>query len=187
MDAHQGNLMGDDVEKYMFYKSAVLGLRRRHGHDQALRPGLPTARPTSAPTPHARPSSRRWATASLWISENPARTFWEAVQATIMYQLLLYMDAGYPALAFGRFDQYTWPFLKADLEAGRITMDEAQEIVDAFFLKANCFYRAAPPSSTRSSASATPTSTPPSAASTPRPARTPPTRSPTWSSSRWAG
>ena len=81
----------------------------------------------------------------MWISENPARTFWEACQAAIMYQLLLDMDAGYPALAFGRFDQYTWPFLKADLEAGRITMDEAQEIVDAFFLKANCFYGAAPP------------------------------------------
>ena len=80
-----------------------------------------------------------------WISENPARTFWEAVQATVMYQLLLYMEALYPALAFGRFDQYTWPFLAADLEAGRITLAEAHEIVDAFLLKANCFYRASPP------------------------------------------
>ena len=24
IDAHQGNLMGDDVEKYMFYKSAAI-------------------------------------------------------------------------------------------------------------------------------------------------------------------
>ena len=80
----------------------------------------------------------------MWISESPARTFWEACQGTIMYQLFLALDSRYPAVAFGRFDQYTWPFLKADLEAGRITMDEAQEIVDAFFLKANCFYSAAP-------------------------------------------
>jgi len=29
-----------------------------------------------------------------------------------------------------------------DLEAGNLTLDEAQEIVDAFFLKANCFYGA---------------------------------------------
>ena len=80
----------------------------------------------------------------MWISVNPARTFWEACQAIIMYRLFLFVDAGYPALAFGRFDQYTWPFLKGDLEAGRITMDEAQEIIDAFFLKANSFYRASP-------------------------------------------
>ena len=124
----------------------------------------------------------------MWISENPARTFWEAVQAAIMYQLFLAMDSGYPALAFGRFDQYTWPFLKADLEAGRITMDEAQEIVDAFFLKVQLLLRrcAALPR-TRSSASATPISTPPSAASIPRPARMPPIPSPTWCSNPSAG
>ena len=46
--------------------------------------------------------------------------------------------------ALGRFDQYTWPYLKRDLEDGRITEEYAQEIVDAFFLKANCFYAAGP-------------------------------------------
>ena len=74
-----------------------------------------------------------------WISVNPARTFWEACQAAMMYQLFLALEGGYPACAFGRFDQYTWPFLKSDLEKGAITLDQAQEIVDAFFLKANCF------------------------------------------------
>jgi formate C-acetyltransferase len=49
-----------------------------------------------------------------------------------------------PGPAFGRFDYYTWPFLKKDLESGALTEDEAQEIVDAFFLKANCFYSAGP-------------------------------------------
>jgi formate C-acetyltransferase len=115
-----------------------------------------------------------------WISENPARTFWEACQGTMMYQLFLYMDARQPALAFGRFDQYTWPFLKADLEAGRLTMDEAQEIVDAFFLKSNCFYRANNPKLAQTTASASPITTLPSAASTGTRARTPPTPSPIW-------
>ena len=95
--------------------------------------------------PTRRAELLRMADSLDWIAEKPARTFWEAVQATLMYQLLLHMDCRYPALAFGRFDQYTWPFLKADLEAGRLTIDQAREIVDAFLLKANCFYRAAPP------------------------------------------
>ena len=144
VDAHQGNLMGGDVERYMFYKSAVLAC------DAATvmigRYAEACHRKAEGCTDAARKAElEKMGDGLMWISEKPARTFWEAVQATIMYQLLLYMDARYPALAFGRFDQYTWPFLKADLEAGRITMEEAQEIVDAFVLKANCFYRAAPP------------------------------------------
>ena len=39
----------------------------------------------------------------MWISENPARNFWEACQAAIMYQLFLALDTGYPAPSFGRF------------------------------------------------------------------------------------
>jgi formate C-acetyltransferase len=80
----------------------------------------------------------------LWISENPARSFHEALQATMLYQVFITMDALIPSPALGRFDQYTWPFLKADLEAGRITEAEAQELTDAFFIKANCYYSAGP-------------------------------------------
>lgn len=144
VDAHQGNLMGGDVERYMFYKSAVLAcdaatvMIRRYA--QACR-----LKAEESGDAARKVELQKMADGLEWISRKPARTFWEAVQATIMYQLLLYMDARYPAIAFGRFDQYTWPFLEADLAAGRITLDEAREIVDAFVLKANCFYRAAPP------------------------------------------
>jgi formate C-acetyltransferase len=144
VNAHKGNLMGGDVEKYLFYKSAVLAcdaataMIRRYAETCHRKAGESIDAVRKA-------ELQRMGDGLLWIAEQPARTFWEAVQATVMYQLLLYMDCRYPALAFGRFDQYTWPFLKADLEAGRITMDEAHEIVDAFLLKANCFYRAAPP------------------------------------------
>ena len=144
VDAHRGDLMGDEVECYLFYKSAVLAcdaatvMIRRYA-DACDRKAEASA------DPGRRAELKAMASGLRWIAERPARTFWEAAQATIMYQLLLYMDDRYPALAFGRFDQYTWPFLRADLEAGRLTMDQAHEIVDAFLLKANCFYRAAPP------------------------------------------
>ena len=62
----------------------------------------------------------------------------------MMYQVMIQIESVFPSPALGRFDQYTWPYLKKDLEAGTITPDQAQEIVDAFFLKANCFYGAGP-------------------------------------------
>jgi pyruvate-formate lyase len=52
--------------------------------------------------------------------------------------ILIRAEAAIPGVALGRFDQYTWPFLKQDLEAGRLTPDQAQDITDAFFLKSNC-------------------------------------------------
>jgi pyruvate formate-lyase/glycerol dehydratase family glycyl radical enzyme len=144
IDAHKGNLMGEDMDRFMFYKSAVIAcdaaiiMVTRYG--QAC---LDKAAECMDETRKA--ELHKMGEGLMWISENPARTFWEACQAAIMYQLFLAVDSGYPASAFGRFDQYTWPFLKSDLEAGRITMNEAQEIVDTFFLKANCFYGATPP------------------------------------------
>ena len=123
----------------MFYKSALIvcdaatTLIRRFS-EACARKAEETAEPVR------RAELLKMADGLLWISENPARTFWEACQAAIMYQLFLSIEGGYPAPAFGRFDQYTWPFLKKDLKEGRLTLDEAQEICDAFFLKANCFY-----------------------------------------------
>jgi pyruvate formate-lyase/glycerol dehydratase family glycyl radical enzyme len=144
IDAHKGNMMGEDINKYMFYKSAAIAcdaataMIKRYGM-------ICLDKAENCKNEKRKAELKKMGDGLLWISEKPARTFWEACQGTIMYQLLLYMEARHPALAFGRFDQYTWPFLKADLDAGRVTLDEAQEIVDAFFLKSNCFYRASNP------------------------------------------
>ncbi len=144
IDARKGNLMGEDMPKFMFYKSAAIVcdaaicMIKRYG--QACFDKASQCRDAAR-----KAELMKMGESLMWISENPARTFWEACQATIMYHLLLYMEARHPALAFGRFDQYTWPFLKADLEAGRLSLDEAQEIVDAFFLKSNCLYRVSNP------------------------------------------
>lgn len=139
IDTHHGNLMGEDTKKYLFYKSAVIAcdalsiLIKRYGEE--------CCRQAETCENEQRRKELLWMGEGLtWISENPARTFWEALQLTILYQLYLYSETLFPGPAFGRLDQYTWPLLKADLEAGRINMDQAQEYLDAFFLKANCFY-----------------------------------------------
>ena len=58
----------------------------------------------------------------------------------LMYDVFLKSDNDPGVISLGRFDQYTWPYLKADLEEGRISLEEAQELVDGFFLKINTFY-----------------------------------------------
>jgi len=131
--------MGDKPRRYMFYKSVVITcdaisiLIKRYGEE--------CHRKAAECTDPERKKELQWmGDGMLWISENPARTFWEALQLVMLYQLYLYSETLFPGPAPGRLDQYTWPFLKADLEAGRIDMETAQEYLDAFFLKANCYY-----------------------------------------------
>jgi formate C-acetyltransferase len=143
LDAHWGNLMGEDVDKYMFYKSAVIAC------DAAIllvkRYGQACLDKAAACADAARKAELlKMGESLMWISENPARSFWEAVQGIMLYQVLITIETRIPSPALGRFDQWTWPYLKKDLENGVLTLDQAQEIVDAFFLKANCYYNAGP-------------------------------------------
>jgi len=139
LDAHEGNVMGDEMGKYMFYKAATVAcdgaitLTRRYA-------ALAREMATVAKTPERKAELERMAEGLDWIAENPARTFWEALQQVMLYNVFLKVDNDPGVTSLGRFDQYTWPYLKKDLEEGRITMDEAQELVDAFFLKINTFY-----------------------------------------------
>ncbi len=144
LDAREGNMMGDDIDRALFYTAAVIVCDAAtimiNRYAQACRD---KAEGTSDEARKA--ELLKMAEGLDQIAEGPATTFWEACQAALMYHLLIYAEAKQPALAFGRFDQYTWPYLKADLEAGRLTEDEAQELVDAFFLKSTCFYNATHP------------------------------------------
>jgi formate C-acetyltransferase len=143
LDAHRGHIMGDDMDKYMFHQSVVITcdgaitLVKRYA--QACRD-----KAEDWPDPMRKAELLKMAESLDWISEKPSRNFREAVQLTMMYQVMIQIESPIPSPALGRFDQYTWPFLKKDLEEGTITMDEAQEICDAFFLKANCYYAAGP-------------------------------------------
>jgi formate C-acetyltransferase len=143
LDDHINNIMGEDANKVMFYTgvtitcdAATILIKR---YSQACYEKAKTC-----DDPNRMAELRMMGDSLAWISEHPARTFWEACQATILYQLFMSLESAIPASAFGRFDQYTWPYLKKDLDEGTITMEYAQEIVDAFFLKANCFYGGGP-------------------------------------------
>lgn len=67
-----------------------------------------------------------------WILANPPRSFYEACQAYWFVTLL-----GHPShtAAPGRFDQYMYPFYKKDREEGKITKEEALELLQCLRIK----------------------------------------------------
>lgn len=69
------------------------------------------------------------------VPANPARTFREALQSLYFYQICIFMEQNAASYNPGRMDQYLWPYYKADLEAGRLTPEAAQELLDCLWVK----------------------------------------------------
>ena len=65
----------------------------------------------------------------------PAQTFWQALQSVWLLHMIFHSTMN--GNAAGRVDQYIWPYLERDLQAGRIDLDRAAELVDCFCLKFN--------------------------------------------------
>jgi len=71
------------------------------------------------------------------IAAKPPRTFREALQLVWFVHLGIKMDDGGVGHSFGRFDQYLYPFYESNLEAGRLTVDQARELLALFWIKLN--------------------------------------------------
>jgi pyruvate formate-lyase/glycerol dehydratase family glycyl radical enzyme len=69
------------------------------------------------------------------VPARPARTFREAVQFYWMIEVAARFMPVYGHGCGFRFDQIFWPYYEADIRQGRITRDEALELIECLFLK----------------------------------------------------
>jgi len=69
------------------------------------------------------------------VPAKPATTFREAVQSFWFQYLAVLYEVPHGGNGQGRLDWYLWPFLEADLAAGRTTMEEARELITELFIK----------------------------------------------------
>jgi formate C-acetyltransferase len=75
------------------------------------------------------------------VPAHPARTFYEAVQSVWFIHILHALDNEHATgMGPGRPDQYLFPFYEKDIEAGRITRVEAQELIDCWFMRYSQYY-----------------------------------------------
>jgi len=70
-----------------------------------------------------------------WVPANSPRTFHEAVQAYWFTAVGHDVEKAQSNTFVGRFDQYMWPYYARDINAGRITRQEAAELVGCLFMK----------------------------------------------------
>ena len=70
------------------------------------------------------------------VPARPPRTFHEALQSLRLLHAVVWLSGHYH-VGLGRFDQYMWPYLRADLEQGRLDEAAALELLEEFFISLN--------------------------------------------------
>jgi formate C-acetyltransferase len=133
LDAQRGKVFGDAAKTHAFYAALIrvadgaMILSKRYAaacRDKAA--GLNGERAAEL---------LRMADSLDWIMENPARDYWEGLQAILLYQLCLSTDAQQHGQSIGRVDKYTGHLLQKQLDEGTIPQELAQEYSDAFILR----------------------------------------------------
>lgn len=71
----------------------------------------------------------------LHIAYGPARSFFEALQLLWLAHEVTVSEQICGSLSFGRADQYLYPYFRRDMETGKLTQEEAGDLLQAFWLK----------------------------------------------------
>jgi len=123
-----------DFKKRIFYQAAEISL------DAAIRfarrYAVEAARQAGATKDAIRKAElERIAEVCDRVPALPPRNFQEAVQSAWFVHLVSQIESNGHSFSLGRFDQYTYPFYQADLTAGRIAQEQAQELLELLWLK----------------------------------------------------
>lgn len=121
-------------EQQAFYEAALIALQA--AQEFILRyAALARRLAGDCPETERRQELERIAIICRRLSEHPAGDFWEALQAVWFLFVLLQIESNASSFSPGRFDQYMLPYLERDLESGRLTLPQAQELLEYGWLK----------------------------------------------------
>jgi pyruvate formate-lyase/glycerol dehydratase family glycyl radical enzyme len=124
-----------EFKKRPFLEGAIITLKaaikfaNRFADEAERQAALPST------SPERKTELETIAAACRQVPAKPPRTFQEAVQSAYFVHLISQIESNGHSFSLGRFDQYTYPFYKADLEAGRLNREQALEILETLWLK----------------------------------------------------
>lgn len=122
------------IDKYHFYDSIFIIIDAVKAYADRF-VALATELAEKAPTAQRRQELLEIARICAKVPYEPAETFAEAVQSVWFIQCILQIESNGHSLSYGRFDQYMYPYVKADLEVGRETEDSIVERLTNLWIK----------------------------------------------------
>lgn len=65
----------------------------------------------------------------------PATSFHDACETAWAVCFFLFVEGAGPSITWGRFDQYMYPYYKADIEKGILTPEKAMELIEELYVR----------------------------------------------------
>ena len=121
--------------RQVFYQSALIALQA--AEELMGRYADLAARQAAQAGGGRRAELERIAAVCVRVAQQPPRDFHEALQAAWFLFVLCQIESNASSFSPGRFDQYMLPYLQRDLAAGRLTLAEAQILLEFLWLKFN--------------------------------------------------
>lgn len=124
----------DDYQKFNFLQSIILvceaGENFAHRYAEFARQLASTEQ-----NPVRKAELVKIAEVCDWVPANPARDFWEAIQSFWFGLLMLNLECVTPGQTPGRLDQLLYPWYKKDIETGKLTTEQAWELLCSLWMK----------------------------------------------------
>ncbi|WP_299014879.1 choline trimethylamine-lyase [uncultured Photobacterium sp.] len=124
----------DDIDKIYYYKASietcegvVAYARRLAAHARELA--------AKEMDPQRRAELLTIAEVNENVPANPPKTLQEALQSVWTVESLFEVEENQTGLSLGRLDQYCYPMFRADIDSGRLTEEQALEMMQAFIIK----------------------------------------------------
>jgi len=92
---------------------------------------------------------RRIADVCAWVPANPARNFWEALQAVAFIMFSIQMESNGHSINMGRIDQYLNAYYEKDMANNLITKEQVTELLECWYLKLASISKVMPESGTK--------------------------------------
>ena len=124
----------DSIDKNIFYKAVLIVIDAVHKY--ALRYSKLAADLAAKETDSKRKAElEEISRICEKVPYYPADSFREAVQTVWFIHVILQIESNGHSLSYGRMDQYLYPLYKKDIESGKISRDEAIELLTCLWIK----------------------------------------------------
>lgn len=123
----------EDFDKMNFYKASLITLEGLSAYSRRLG-DLALEKSKDTPSPR-KEELLAMAENCHWLAENSPKTFWQGLQFIWLILVGCMMEGNAPSYSPGRVDQYLCKYYEQDIAEGKITVEKALELIEAFYLK----------------------------------------------------
>ena len=124
----------DYLEQKRFLEAAIISLQATIDFSRRYA-ALAREKAAAAADPEVKQRLEQIAGICDWVPENPARTFHEAMQCFFLIHLIVgFIEL--PSVGCGvRLDKVMYPYYRKDMEEGRLTRQEALNLMESLWIK----------------------------------------------------